>query len=43
MGEVVPEQVSVSTNTHIDPIFHLLSRAAYGPWPGDLERVKKNG
>lgn len=43
MGEAVPDHVAVSTNSRIDPIFHLLSRAAYGPWPGDLERVKKMG
>lgn len=27
----------------IDPDFHLLSRAAFGPWPGDVWRVKKMG
>ncbi len=29
--------------TEIDPDFHLLSRAAFGPWPGDVWRVKKMG
>ncbi|CAN5643952.1 hypothetical protein BH10CYA1_BH10CYA1_14120 [soil metagenome] len=43
MGEGVPEHVGVSTNSKIDPVFHLLSRAAYGPWPGDMDRVKKLG
>ncbi|MBX9723441.1 MAG: DUF1800 domain-containing protein, partial [Candidatus Obscuribacterales bacterium] len=28
---------------NIDPVFHLLSRAAWAPWPGDLERVKALG
>lgn len=27
----------------IDPDFHLLSRAAFGPWPGDVWRLKKMG
>ena len=27
----------------IDPEFHLLSRASFGPWPGDVWRVKKMG
>lgn len=43
MGETVPQHLSVSTSPEIDPIFHLLSRAAYGPWPGDVEIVKKMG
>ena len=29
--------------TEIDPDFHLLSRAAFGPWPGDVWRVKQMG
>ena len=29
--------------TSIDPDFHLLSRAAFGPWPGDLQRLKDVG
>ena len=27
----------------IDPAFHLLSRAAYGPRPGDVDRVRRLG
>jgi uncharacterized protein (DUF1800 family) len=43
MGETIPDHVSVSTSPEIDPTFHLLSRAAYGAWPGDIERVRNMG
>ncbi len=43
LGETIPEHVSVSTTAEIDPTFHLLSRAAYGAWPGDIERVRSMG
>jgi uncharacterized protein (DUF1800 family) len=43
MGQTIPDAVSVADGTEIDPAFHLLSRAAYGPWPGDLKRVRANG
>jgi uncharacterized protein (DUF1800 family) len=43
MGESIPETLTVASNAEIDPDFHLLSRAAHGPWPGDLERVKSMG
>jgi uncharacterized protein (DUF1800 family) len=39
-GQTIPERVSVANASEIDPAFHLLSRAAYGPWPGDLDRVR---
>lgn len=39
----IPETVSVAQSDDIDPIFHLLSRAAHGPWPGDLDRVRSMG
>lgn len=39
----IPERLSVPSNEEIDPAFHLLSRAAYGPWPGDVDRVKEMG
>lgn len=39
----IPERISVPSNQEIDPAFHLLSRAAYGPWPGDIDRVKEMG
>lgn len=35
--------LEVPGGEHIDPYFHLLSRAAFGPWPGDLERVRELG
>ncbi|HEU4388177.1 MAG TPA: DUF1800 domain-containing protein [Blastocatellia bacterium] len=43
MGQTIPDALSVADGAEIDPGFHLLSRAAYGPWPGDLERVRGSG
>jgi uncharacterized protein (DUF1800 family) len=43
LGQSIPETLSVAYGREIDPAFHLLSRAAYGPWPGDLERVRSLG
>ena len=40
LGHAVPDAVAVPAGTQIDPAFHLLSRAAHGPWPGDVERVR---
>lgn len=44
LGQDIPKAVAAPplSNT-IDPAFHLLSRASYGPWPGDLERVRQTG
>ncbi len=42
-GQSVPEKLSVPSSAEIDPEFHLLSRAAFGAWPGELERAKKMG
>lgn len=43
LGLTIPAKVKVPNSKEIDPIFHLLSRAGYGPWPGDLEIVKRQG
>ena len=43
LGEDVPEKLVAPENAEIDPDFHLLSRAAFGPWPGDLNRLKNMG
>lgn len=43
LGQSLPESIETATGRDIDPAFHLLSRAAYGPWPGDLERVRSIG
>ena len=43
LGEGVPSVVDVPDGASIDPAFHLLSRAAYGPWPGDVEHVRSVG
>ncbi len=42
-GQSVPAQLNPPANAEIDPDFHLLSRAAYGAWPGELERLKAMG
>ncbi len=42
-GEGLPPKLALPSGTEIDPEFHLLSRAAFGPWPGDVQRVKKMG
>ena len=43
LGDSIPNKLDLPTGTEIDPEFHLLSRAAFGAWPGDLERVKQVG
>jgi uncharacterized protein (DUF1800 family) len=43
MGETIPSALTVATKEKIDPHFHLLSRAAYGPWPGDVDYLKEIG
>ncbi len=42
-GQDIPFHLDVSLGQNIDPIFHLLSRAGYGPWPGELAQAKKLG
>jgi len=39
----IPESLTLPDSSEIDPSFHLLSRAAYGPWPGDVDRVRVMG
>lgn len=43
LGEAVPSSLPVTAGADIDPDFHLLSRAAFGPWPGDLQRLREMG
>lgn len=43
LGEALPERLAPPEGAEIDPDFHLLSRAAFGPRPGDLERLKQIG
>jgi uncharacterized protein (DUF1800 family) len=43
MGQSVPPSINVADAGQIDPAFHLLSRAGFGPWPGDLDRVRGMG
>lgn len=42
-GQRVPDSLAVCDGVEIDAEFHLLSRAAFGPWPGDVARAKKIG
>jgi hypothetical protein len=43
LGQSIPDRLALANGRDIDPVFHLLSRAAHGPWPGDLERVRSIG
>src|ERR1044071_879973 len=43
LGQSIPDRLSLADTSEIDPSFHLLSRAAYGPWPGDLDRLRAIG
>ncbi|MBX3072956.1 DUF1800 domain-containing protein [Candidatus Obscuribacterales bacterium] len=43
LGLAIPAHIAVGSSTDIDPVFHLLSRAAYAPWPGDVARVRAQG
>ncbi len=43
LGQGVPGKLIPPAGTSIDADFHLLSRAAYGSWPGDLEQLKSKG
>lgn len=43
LGEGVPKKLVLTGGAEIDPDFHLLSRAAFGPWPGDVQRVRETG
>lgn len=43
LGQSIPSSMSIADGQQIDPAFHLLSRAAYGPWPGDLDCVRALG
>lgn len=42
-GESIPARIDPAAGDAVDPAFHLLSRAGYGPWPGDLDRVRSIG
>jgi len=42
-GQEFPDEVANTAGANIDPDFHLLSRAAFGPWPGDVARVREMG
>lgn len=43
LGEGLPGRLETATGPEVDADFHLLSRAAFGPWPGDLQRVRRMG
>lgn len=43
MGEGIPGRIAVAESPEIDPAFHLLSRAAFGPRPGDFEQLRLQG
>lgn len=43
VGEGQPGRLETASGPEVDAEFHLLSRAAFGPWPGDLQRVRRMG
>ena len=43
LGQSVPDSIQTTDSSEIDPAHHLLSRAAYGPWPGDVDEVRSIG
>jgi len=43
LGQSIPDRVEVNAGEMIDADFHLLSRATYGIWPGELERLRRMG
>src|SRR5262245_20255501 len=43
LGQTVPSSIGIANGAQIDAAFHLLSRAGFGPWPGDLDRVRSIG
>lgn len=43
LGQRIPAALEPPASAEIDADFHLLSRAAFSPWPGDLARLKKMG
>jgi uncharacterized protein (DUF1800 family) len=43
LGDELPAAVALPAAEQVDPAYHLLSRAAYGPRPGDVEAVRATG
>jgi uncharacterized protein (DUF1800 family) len=43
LGQSVPDSIALPAAEQIDPAFHLIFRAGYGPWPGDLEHIRAMG
>ncbi len=43
LGQGVPSSLTVGDGVKIDDDFHLLNRASFGPWPGDLQKLKSMG
>jgi len=43
LGQDIPDSLDPPRHAEIDHIHHLLNRAGFGPWPGDVERVRAMG
>jgi len=41
--DALPDTLALADGDDVDPAFHLLSRAAWGPRPGDVERLREQG
>jgi uncharacterized protein (DUF1800 family) len=42
-GESIPSHIDPPSSTEIDSIHHLLGRAGFGPWPGQIDEVRRIG
>jgi hypothetical protein len=43
LGESIPDDAATACGATVDSDFHMLSRATYGIWPGNLDKIKKMG
>lgn len=41
--EALPDRISLPAGSIVDPAFHFLSRATFGPRPGDVDRFRQIG
>jgi uncharacterized protein (DUF1800 family) len=43
LGQSLPDSISPPSGKQIDPFHHLLNRAAFGPWPGEVDAARTMG
>ena len=42
-GQRIPDRIEPPSDANIDSTHHLLGRAGFGPWPGQVEEVRRIG